>query len=348
MGALSDPDETQIAAEATRWFEALRHEVPDAGLRADFARWLKRSPRNVQHFLFATALDRTLDSLDARRELDVEAMIAEAGNDVVALRAEVHSPEPVARQMYPHRRGQRLAGIAATFAVAVTGWWVFANIDRPQVFTTAIGEQRTIRLEDGSVLQLNTDSRVRVQFSDDGRDLALLKGEALFKVAHGAARPFRVRAGDSLIQALGTQFNVYRKPGGVAVAVLEGKVAVSARDKRAAYESGEAQATVLAAGETATVTAGTVIREHLDEAAHAAAWRQRRLVFRIDPLSEVIAEFNRYNRAPKLRLEGMDGAARHYTGTFDADDPDSLALLLSQDSTLSVERSEQEIVIRPR
>ena len=60
-----------------------------------------------------------------------------------------------------------------------------------------------------------------------------------------------------------------------------------------------------------------------------------------------MAEFNRYNRAPRLRLEGIGGDTRHYTGTFDADDPQSLALLLSQDRTLSVDQGNGEIVIRP-
>src|SRR5262249_31967908 len=110
------------------------------------------------------------------------------------------------------------------FIAILTGWML---ADDAQTYRTGVGEQRRVELADGSVVHLNSKSRVRVIYSDRARDFRLLEGEALFKVGHDAARPFRVRAGDNLIRALGTQFNVLRRPSGTTVQVIEGAVQVS-------------------------------------------------------------------------------------------------------------------------
>ncbi len=338
--------EREIAAEAVRWFEKLRSgQAEEAAQRREFARWLKRSPRNVHHFLFSTMLDRTLEKMDPERKLDVAAMLAEASAGAVPLGKEPSaSPTGAATDVRDRSiRSKRpsafrsAAGLAAILVVATLVGWPLLKSRGAQEYVTGVGEQRTVKLEDGSVLQLNTMSRIAVTFSRSHRDIRLREGEALFKVAPQTARPFRVLVEGNVIQALGTQFNVYRKPQAVMVAVLEGRVAVQA-DKT----------TVLSAGEEARVEQGRVVRAKEPDVAGAASWRQRRLVFRVAALDDVIKEFNRYNRAPKIRLEGLDGTSRHYTGTFDADDPGSLALLLSQDPTLSVERTPEQIVIRPR
>ncbi len=345
-------DERQIAEEAVQWFETLKAPASGARQHAGFAQWLKRSPRNVQHFLFATTLDHSLQSIDPQRRLDVDAMLAEAGQTAIPMRkTPLPATAPRLRKTGIRRAVWPIAaGIAATCALAALLWQQTTNTSGRGSYVTAVGEQRTFQLADGSILQMNTGSRVQVRFSAQARDIELLEGEALFKVAQEAARPFRVQAGDSVIQALGTQFNVYRRNKEVTVAVLEGRVAVHADSSPAETGSAvaEKRSAVLAAGETARVEDGAVSRAQNTDISNAVAWRQRRLVFKVSPLGEVVAEFNRYNRAPRLRLDGIDGNARHYTGTFDADDPESLALLLSQDATLEVRRDGGEIVIRQR
>jgi transmembrane sensor len=91
---------------------------------------------------------------------------------------------------------------------------------------TETGEQRFVSLVDGSTLELNSRSRVRIRFSDRERDVDLIEGQALFHVAKDVARPFIVKSGTTLVRAVGTQFDVYRKVSGTTVTVVEGRVAV--------------------------------------------------------------------------------------------------------------------------
>jgi len=276
-----------------------------------------------------------------------------------------------------------LAGISRLTGVGpdvITGWHTYATI---------IGEQRAVELEDGSIVHLNTRSRVQVRMADHTRDIRLLEGEAVFKVHHDASRPFRVYTDDAVVQAIGTQFNVYRRPEGTRVAVLEGRVRVTDRTPRRILPqiapTGEgattpetsvtqqptaitgsanpqrgkpanaitlqstAGITEVGAGEEAVVLPAGQIEKKLEaDVQRTVAWRQRRLEFREDTLSDIITEFNRYNRSPQFRLEGTTVATRRYTGVFDADDPESLALLLSRERDLMLERASNEIVIRSR
>jgi transmembrane sensor len=331
--------ERQIAEEAVRWFERLKGgDAEDEAQRHEFAHWLRHSPRNAHYLLFSTALDKALGDMDPQHRMDVSGMLAEARRDPVRFPNETAAKPDSLEHVGRGHQSRRMRWAAAAAAVVclgvLAGWTLFEAREQPS-YTTNLGEQRTLKLDDGSVLQLNTLSRVQIAFSADNRDVQLEEGEVLFKVAHETSRPFRVLVDGNVIQALGTEFTVYRKADAVTVSVLEGCVAVQGNET-----------TVLAAGEAARVDKGAVIRTKDIDAANAASWRQRRLVFRVTPLGEVVEEFNRYNRTPQLHLDGLDGASRHYTGTFDADDPGSLALLLSQDSTLSVERTAEKIVIR--
>src|SRR5690606_14686343 len=122
--------------------------------------------------------------------------------------------------------GRRYAAAASVVILAGALLLVFVPT-RPQVYSTGIGEQRTVKLADGSIVHLNTDSSLRVEYSPATREVHLVEGEALFVVAKEPARPFRVEAGQTTVQALGTQFNVYRRAGGIEVSVIEGAVRVA-------------------------------------------------------------------------------------------------------------------------
>jgi len=196
------------------------------------------------------------------------------------------------------------------------------------------------------------------------RSIRLLEGEALFNVEHDPARPFRVIAGPTVIEAIGTRFNVYRTDAGTTVSVVEGIVEISptippALSARAAPPPrSDAQPQVrpvsvvaerVVAGEQARVSLeGEIVKEAVPDRARVVAWRERRLVFRGDPLEDVVREFNRYNEL-QIRLEGDALRARRLTGVFDADDPMSLLQFLTRDGTLIVdETGGDEIVIRER
>jgi transmembrane sensor len=230
------------------------------------------------------------------------------------------------------------AGVVA-LSIALAFVW---HSTRPQTFATAIGEQRAIELEDGSVIQLNAHSHVAVHLSRQARDVRLLDGEALFKVAHDPTPPFRVYADDTVIRAVGTQFNVYRRANDTTVSVIEGRVEIS-RETSPARSPGQ-----LSAGETARITAAGAITRARGDTTEATAWRQRRLIFRDSTLGDIAAEFNRYNRTPQITVEGDALRARRYGGTFDADDPESLVDFLRPDENLEIIHADANLLVRSR
>lgn len=335
-----------VGRQAAQWLCTLAEG--DVAQRAAFVAWLKQSPRHVEEFLFASATLKGLEHAGPDDAASIERLILQARSapmpaDIVALQRDEPGDElipPAVVVPSPRRhRHMRLFGIAATALLAIGAIWIAAWLVFPRnTYATAMGEQRTVRLADGSVVHLNALSSIAVNYSAGGRDIELKRGEAIFKVEPDAARPFRVHANEAIIQALGTQFNVYRRPSGTAVSVLEG--AVSLREANSAVK--------LIAGEEADIaTGGRIAKRAEADVVRTVAWRARRLVFRADRLEDIAAEFNRYSPR-RIELSNDTVRNRRITGTFDADDPDSLMLFIDTLSDLKVERRDQEFVIRER
>jgi transmembrane sensor len=343
MSGSARRDTLTLALEAAEWLDAL--ESGDARRNAAFVAWLQASPRHLEEFLLLTASEEACVDIDAQRRIDVEEMIAGIRDNVVPLQ---DGAVRAAQAGVPSRRflsgGRPLhwaAGIAVLVAgVALTMGWR-TDFGRWQSYATATGEQRAIELDDGSLVHLNTRSRAEVRLSAGRRDVRLLKGEALFKVAQEAARPFQVHTGDAVIRAIGTQFNVSLGSEVTMVSVIEGKVQLS-NDA----EAGPFAPQLLTAGEQARIVANGQITRGSANLAQVNAWRQRRLVFRDSTLAEIAAEFNRYNRTPQIVVQG-DLRTRRYGGTFDADDPQALASFLRPEQDLVCELRGSTLVIRP-
>jgi transmembrane sensor len=347
--------EALYAHQASRWVETMRHAGPGDDIR--FVAWLKESPRNVRDFLLMLSLDQALDEIDDRRLQSIESLIARADERITPLPSGRSPAFHAARR----RRWKFAAAAAASVLLAVSGGWVFLLHGRGgwQQYDTARGEQRTFELEDGSVVYLNTRSSLRVRLAARTREVRLLRGEALFQVHHDPARPFLVSTDDAVVQAVGTQFDVYRREDGTVVSVLEGRVNVT--PAVTADSSGGLQAPAqlhgtharaasqrLNASEEARVShAGSVSIREVNNVSDSVAWRERRLIFRDQTLEEIVVEFNRYRASP-IRLQGGGVAERVYTGVFDADDADSLLQVLSRDPALEVDRSGESIVVRSR
>jgi len=335
-----------MAQQAAEWTEILKNA--GAQERATFDEWLTESPRHVREFLLISAVDRALDAVDAERKHDVQALLAQAKEDGVTDLSVYR--EPAAPAAVPQKRRWHRMGMAAALALLATGVVQWYAMPHWADYRTTTGEQRTLQLADGSVVSLNTRSHLQVRFTEHSRELRLVQGQASFKVSQDALRPFRVQAGQTFIQALGTQFDVYRHPdSSVTLAVVEGRVKISGSPETNPPAEKHIQQQILSAGDEAHVAPNGKVRERLrvDEAS-AMAWHQRRLVFRRDTLATVVEEFNRYNRAPQFRLEDARIADHHYSGEFDADDPGSLLQLLASDPKLSVTREGDEVLIRAR
>jgi transmembrane sensor len=205
-------------------------------------------------------------------------------------------------------------------------------------------------------MYLSPGSRVDVLFVADERKLQLDAGEAMFKVHHDASRPFRVHSGSSVIQAVGTQFSVNRMRGDSVVSVVEGAVQIS-RDRSLVEKivapvtgsgSADVKAVRLTAGqETRIGGGGEVATPKRTDVDPMKDWKDRRLTFINETLFAMAEEFNRYNRT-KIRVEDAAAGERRYAAAFDADDLESLVAVLQSDSTLQIEKRNDEIVVSSR
>lgn len=326
-----------ITEQASDWVEVLRK--PTMLERMAFARWLKKNDRHAAEYLLMEAIDHTLRDIDPQRRHSVAELLARPDADVVEL--------PAARKIgMKMRRRWLTAGLAATLVVAVSlAVWLSPLSGRGwETMATAIGEQRVIELADGTTVYLNTRSKLQARMSAESRDVRLLAGEALFDVDHDPTRPFLVHAGATTVRAVGTQFNVYRKAESIRVTVLEGTVAVSSRGNA---KQATVAPTLLTVGEEADVLKNAAVEKHAQpDLSRTVAWQKRRVMFRLDALKDIAEEFNRYNRSPRIRIEGAAEQACCFSGVFDADDPKAFARMVGRDGKLSVEWSDQQIVIR--
>lgn len=335
-------DERLLAERAAEWVYVLR--TAGETERAEFADWLAESPRHVEEFLAMTALDREIAQLPIKENPRLQAKLKRNTGSVIALRASAASkPAHVARVRVTRSAAGWAAVVIMTIALVI-GY----RISKGQEYATAIGEQRTIVLADGSQMSMTAHTQARVRFSDRRRDIELLTGEALFKVAKDGSRPFVVHAADAEIRAIGTQFNVLLRPSGTTISVLEGAVSVEGQHGGESTSIREPSATLHAGDEVRVSHGGAMAKRSQSIERAATTWRQRRLVFRADTLSDIAAEFNRYNRAPRLVVEPNAAEEPRYTGVFDADDPASLLAFLREDSQILLEEHGDDLVIRAR
>jgi transmembrane sensor len=337
-------DVRQITEDAAGWLIRLEAE-PTAGCKAEFSAWLSQSPLHVENFLLVSAAYQELDALKGASSIDAGRLIgewsAEEASNIVALNASASAsvtrpPASMPEKLPTHFSKLRLA--AGLAAVALLTWLIAGALLTPR-YTTAIGEQRTIKLQDASRIELNARSRIEVDLSAATRDVRLLDGEALFSVEHDASRPFRVITEHAVIQAVGTEFNVYRRHEMTTVAVVEGIVRISPKN-------GAAQ--LLAAGQVADIrNDGRVALHSADEVARQIAWRQRKLDFRGASLSSVASEFNRFNRM-QIRIDDPQVAQRELNGVFNADDPQALLEFLRHDPEIVMGNDGEAVTIRRR
>jgi transmembrane sensor len=336
-----------LALRASEWLEILKS--PTDAERAAFVSWLSESRRHVQEFLEVAAVDDAVGEMPAELRENLHELVGKvAPSRSVRLPQRARPLVSAARQKSPMTRNWRLPGLAAgCTAIAVTAVLSFRAFDPSERYSTDIGEQRTIQLADTSVITLNADSQIQWQLDDAGRDIKLRRGEAIFKVAPDGKRPFRVHTRAGVIQAIGTQFNVYaRVNGDTRVSVLEGRVRLTANE---ATDSSEPQVVILKSGEEADIRLNGTIRRNAEAIVESTvAWRERRLAFTDVPLEDMIVEFNRYNRSPRFRLENVPRGTYRFAGIFDATDPQSLAKILTREPDLAVDYRGEEIVIRSR
>jgi transmembrane sensor len=361
---LSQPWSDEDYAEACEWFVEFRIATPDTARREAFHAWLQQSPAHMGAYLEATALWNHTASFAPSEKYSMDALIAAAGADRDNVRVLEHSGELRHEAgVAASGRWSRLTAVAATVVILVAGIIGYIQFHKMPTYATAIGEQRSVMLPDGSIIQLNSRSRVQVRYGEHDRQIQLLEGQALFTVAHDKTRPFLVNAGETALRAVGTQFDVNRLATETVVTVLEGRVAVEqpasqpsstmetsssdAEPVNVTGEQGLELSLVIAAGEQLRVIrSGTVRRSSQADLAAATAWTQRRLVFEATPLADAVEEFNRYNPRP-IRITSEQLNDFQIDGVFSSTDPEPLIRFLRTRPGIYVRESDRAIEISP-
>lgn len=191
----------------------------------------------------------------------------------------------------------------------------------PSDIRTGVGEQRTLRLSDGSTVTLNTNSRLTVAFTEGRRLVRLVRGQALFEVAHNANRPFVVEAADRQVTALGTVFEVRVDPGRMSVALVEGRVAIDRSSETPSQRLAIIEPAILKPGQQFVAELGSAQMVASVDVSRQLLWRDGFIEFDDEPLDRAVAEFNRYTTRP-IALADDGVASLRVSGVFRIGSPD--------------------------
>lgn len=298
MGSTNDnvvslPNADEIEMQAAAWIALLEREDVTHEDRTELRRWLHASERHRAAFQSLAALWNELEILN---EL----------NDI----AQAHPY----RQARNTARRWRIVGVAASLVLAIAAGMMYYSLQAARsqqdgVFATAVGEQRSVELADGSTIKLNTNSRIEVAYSRQERLVLLTRGEAYFDVAKSMRRPFAVRASDNLVHAVGTAFSVrLRNKSAVEVTVEEGRVALaSLAPERVGDQLADDRLPLaqLSAGQSTIFNKQVekIVQMPTSELDRKLAWRNGLLAYAGEPLAEVIEDISRYT---DIRIEIVD------------------------------------------
>lgn len=283
---------------AATWFARVQDRGLSAEEQADFDAWYNAHPSHEAEYQWLATLCSAVELLPTAR-----------------LHALCEAPAPSIKRR--SMLGRALA--ASVLAVAVgAGVWtqLKAGAGYHAQFATQAGERRTVNLPDGSTLELDSRSRVRVDFADSRRRVDLQEGEVMFSVAHDTDRPFVVQAGLGQVTVTGTRFDVRREGEQARVVVESGHVQVQGRNPE--------QAVSLTAGLGTRVDGqGIVAAPQPVNTQALTAWRKGQLIFNDASLGEVAAEVSRYRDRP-LHVSTTALAQLRLSSVFKTDDTDAL------------------------
>lgn len=334
----------QIYREACEWLVTFRTGSADANDRERLDTWLKRSPEHVRAYLEVTAIwensafadrERRVPDMEQLARASAEENVVPFAENVVPLEARSTFVRESRSTAAPRPRkwqwGLATAAVVTLCAVGIAAW----VIAHRGTYATDIGEQRSVTLADGSVIDLNAKSRIRVLYSASDRIVRLEEGQALFHVARDSARPFIVYSDRTAVRAVGTAFDVYRKASGTVVTVVEGRVALLTVPARTsmmpptapAPEETASSGLYLQAGEQLTVTPKAIHRTNNPDVMAATAWTQHRMIFNSAPLRDVVEEFNRHNER-RLVIVSPELESLGVVGVFSSTDPAPLLQFL--------------------
>ena len=324
----------RASEEAADWWLQLQSADMPREQREAFVDWLRESPMHIAEMLRVASVHGALDQFERW------ARIATSGSSDDEDTVVTLPPRSETRASAPARPSALRWSIAALVACITIAVALLLPGLRGQVMETERGERREVVLADGSVVQIDPETRLRVRFEDRVRRVFLDSGRALFRVARNPNRPFLVEADATTVRAVGTAFGVERRKQAVVVTVVEGKVAIEGTAAFTATQAAEMPdaAIFLTADEQANVpSAGSAAQIRKVDSSRALAWAEGRLIFEDTPVGEVVEQFNRYNTI-QLHVQGEQLARRTISGVFNAANPEAFIDFIQATASVQVER----------
>lgn len=310
----------EIKDQAADWLQRREFWNWSQQDQAELDAWLAQSPAHDIAFVRMEAAWRRTERLGALRKPMRQTQ-----------------PQPRSRR-WPILLRTAAAGVAVV-AIGAAGFF-YASHPSEKTFATSIGGRETLKLADGSVIQLNTDTLVTLRINAHERHVELKRGEAFFEVHHNEALPFEVIAQGHRITDLGTKFLVRADRGELEVSLVEGKARIDTADKR-----DHAHSAVLSPGDVAVATAGSlsVVRKSQSVLQTELSWQRGVLIFDNVTLAEAVSELGRYNRR-KFVIADPSIARRTIYGAVPATDVDAFIRVARNVMGLKVQQKDGEIV----
>jgi len=354
MNTVQFPNQTEIEAQAANWIAAIDRGLSELE-KNEFDAWLNASPVQADVLLKCASMWDLLDVLSPIAKLmpmDAQRAITGISENVEINQNDMTNVSPTKSTL---RKTMAIA--ASLFVVLGASFYITlpllnnaqdnhdqafaptssAQAESVMVYKTAIGEMSKASLPDGSEMQLNTNTELRLRFSKRQRTIELIHGEAFFEVAKDPYKPFVVISGADSVTAVGTAFSVDASMrGSTEVLVTEGLVRVkSERNEQPVY---------LESGQKALVHNNAYKISKNSDLDSQLAWRDQGLVFQGENLDRVIAEINRYTPLT-LKLVDTDIASIPVGGYFKTGDLDQLLQIFEHNLGISYTKAGDEILL---
>jgi len=332
--------------EAGDWIAAIERGLTKEE-ESELDSWLSRSTANYQLFMELAQLWDNMEALSRLSDL---------------------FPESQPARRYPSNRVLSVSAVAASVVVGIflfaalqmqdIAIWKFTPVTDSHSYDTAVGEYATHQLSDGSTITLNTNSRVRVNYTASERLLMLDRGEVHVKVAHDSDRPLSVAVGNKVVRAVGTEFNVeITEDKSIELVVTDGVVMVGVLDasdeqiSSATPQILSQPSTIVGAGERVLISANgqntdSITPESIerDEIAVKLSWREGNLIFRGESLEEAVYEVGRYTAVEFVFLDEGTREVR-VAGLFKAGDVEGLLAALRNHFNIAYERQVEHRIL---
>jgi len=311
---------------------------PANGIKERAAEWLQRR----EFWNWSEADQKELDAWLAESSAHEIAFIRmESAWDRTQRLSALHKPmraRPAGSRIRPLL--MRTAAACVVIVAIGTASYFYLGTTPDKTFSTPIGGQETLKLADGSVIHLNTDTVLTLRMDEHTRHAELKRGEAYFEIHHNAAVPFEVIAQGHRVVDLGTKFLVRADRGELEVSLVEGKARIDA-----AGNEDKSHSAVLSPGDVAVATAGSlsVVRKSQTALATELSWQRGVLIFDNVTLAEAVGELGRYNRR-KFVIADPAVARRTIYGAVPATDVDAFIRVARNVMGLKVEQKDGEIV----